>query len=319
MAMLAVVGRITEVRAIEGADFIQAASVDCGTAGRWSGVVGKDVEPGDGVTVFLQDAVLPPSDRWSFMEKHKWRVRMARFKGVPSECLIVNGAPDGAEPGADLAESLGVTKYEKPIPAGMQGDAIGAFPGHIPKTDEPNFQSVPELVERMRTEPWYATEKADGTSCTAWVDDAGLHVCSRNWELREFTASGASNVYWRAARKYGMDRLPLGVALQFEVVGPGVQGNPMGLADLEVRAFTLRDTVNHRYMPWAALVATTDALGIPTTRFIGNGWQTDGRTDDELRKMAEIKYPNGKHGEGIVIRALDSSWSFKVLNLLYKD
>lgn len=319
MAALAVVGKITEVRAIDGADFIQAASVDCGAAGRWSGVVGKDVQAGDGVTVFLQDAILPPSDRWAFMEKHKWRVRMARFKGVPSECLIVKGAPDDADPGADLAESLGVTKYEKPIPAGMQGDAIGAFPSHIPKTDEPNFQSVPDLVERMRADPWYATEKADGTSCTAWVDDAGLHVCSRNWELREFTASGASNVYWRAARKYGLDRLPHGVALQFEVVGPGVQGNPMGLPDLEARAFTLRDTVNHRYMPCYALVATTDALGIPTARFIGNGWQTDGRTDDELRKMAEIKYANGKHGEGIVIRALDSSWSFKVINLLYKD
>ncbi len=318
MAALAVVGKITEVRAIDGADFIQAASVDCGAAGRWSGVVGKDVEAGDGVTVFLQDAILPPSDRWAFMEKHKWRVRMARFKGVPSECLIVKGAPD-MPPGTDMAESLGVTKYEKPIPQGMQGDAIGAFPSHIPKTDEPNFQSVPELVERMRTEPWYATEKADGTSCTAYVDDAGLHVCSRNWELREFTASGASNVYWRAALKYGLDRLPQGVALQFEVVGPGVQGNPMGLPDLEARAFTLRDTREHRYLPRDQLHNCTEALGIPMARLIANGWENDGKTDDELRKMAEIKYANGKHGEGIVIRALDSSWSFKVLNLNYKD
>lgn len=40
---------------------------------------------------------------------------------------------------------------------------------------------------------------------------------------------------------------------------------------------------------------------------------------DALRKLAEVKYPNGKHGEGIVIRALDSSWSFKTINLLYKD
>ena len=316
MAALAVVGKITEVRAIDGADFIQAASVDCGAAGRWSGVVGKDVQAGDGVTVFLQDAILPPSDRWSFMEKHKWRVRMARFKGVPSECLIVKGAPD-MPPGTDMAEALGVTKYEKPIPAGMQGDAIGAFPGHIPKTDEPNFQSVPELVERMRAEPWYATEKADGTSCTAYVDDAGLHVCSRNWELKEFTASGGKNVYWSAARKYGLDRLPQGVALQFEVVGPGVQGNPMGLAELEARAFTLRDTRNHCYLPWSALVALTDALYMPTARFVSNGQA--GMTDDELRKLAEIKYPNGKHGEGIVIRALDSSWSFKVINLRYQD
>ena len=35
------------------------------------------------------------------------------------------------------------------------------------------------------------------------------------------------------------------------------------------------------------------------------------------RKMAEVNYSNGKHGEGIVIRALDSSFSFKVINLLY--
>lgn len=317
MGAVAVVGRISEIRPIEGADFIQAASVVCGRAGKWSGVVGKDISPGELVTVFLQDALLPPSDRWAFMEKHKWRVRMARFKGVPSECLIVKGAPDEAAIGDDLAEALGVTKYEKPIPAGMQGDFVGAFPGHIPKTDEPNFQSVPELVERMHREPWYATEKADGTSCTAYVDDAGLHVCSRNWELKEFTASGAKNVYWIAARKYGLDRLPQGVALQFEVVGPGVQGNPMGLADIEARAFTLRDTREHRNLPWSDLVKATDDLYMPTARFVANG--SSGMTDDELRKLAEIKYPNGKHGEGIVIRALDSSWSFKVISLLYKD
>lgn len=317
MGAVAAVGKITEIRAIDGADFIQAATVVCGSAGKWSGVVGKDVEPGECVTVFLQDALLPPSDRWAFMEKHKWRVRMARFKGVPSECLIVKGIPAGAGVGDDVAELLGVTKYEKPIPQGMQGDFVGAFPGHIPKTDEPNFQSVPELVARMAGEPWYATEKADGTSCTAYVDDAGLHVCSRNWELKEFAASGAQNVYWLAARKYELDRLPQGVALQFEVVGPGVQGNPMGLAALEARAFTLRDTREHRYLPWSDLVKQTDALYMPTARLVANGQH--GMSDDELRKLAEIKYPNGKHAEGIVIRALDSSWSFKVINLLYKD
>jgi len=315
MGAVAVVGKVSEIRPIEGADFIQAATVLCGAAGKWSGVVGKDVATGESVTVFLQDALLPPNERWAFMEKHKWRVRMARFKGVPSECLIVKGAPD-MPPGTDLAEALGVTKFEKPIPQGMQGDFVGAFPGHIPKTDEPNFQSVPDLVERM-SEPWYATEKADGSSCTAYVDDAGLHVCSRNWELKEFTANGGKNVYWSAARKYGLDRLPQGVALQFEVVGPGVQANPMGLSEVEARAFTLRDTREHRYLPWSALVKVTDDLYMPTARFVANG--ETGMTDDELRKLAEIKYPNGKHAEGIVIRALASSWSFKVINLLYKD
>src|SRR5690606_8109384 len=122
---------------------------------------------------------------------------------------------------------------------------------------------------RMHREPWYATEKADGTSCTAYVDDAGLHVCSRNWELKEFTASGASNVYWRAARKYGLDRLPQGVALQFEVVGPGVQGNPMGLSDLEARAFTLRDTREHRNVSRVELLQLCLLLEMPCAPSIG--------------------------------------------------
>ena len=319
MGKLAVVGEIIDIKAIDGAELIMQAVVFCGDAGQWSGVVGKDVAVGEKVTVFLQDALLPPSERWTFMEKHKWRVRMARFKGVPSECLIVKGAPD-MPPGTDLAEALGVTKYEKPIPQGMQGDFVGAFPRKIPKTDEPNFQSVPDMVALMHTQPWYASQKADGTSCTVWNDENGMHVCSRNWELKEFTATGGQNVYWTAARKYGLDRLPRGLALQFEVVGLGVQGNPMGLTDLQARAFSLYDTVDNGYWPYSNLQQECVILGIPLAKVIGTDETlTEWQTSDGLRKLAEIKYANGKHGEGIVIRALDSSWSFKVINLLYKN
>lgn len=313
---LAVIGKVQSVAPIAGADFIQQVFVECGNHGTWSGVAGKDIEAGHLVTVLLQDAILPPSDRWAFMEKHNWRVRMARFKGVPSECLIVPGAPD-IPPGTDLTEALGVTKYEKPIPAAMSGDAIGPFPGIISKTDEPNFQAVPEMVARMAESSWYATEKADGTSCTVWNDADGMHVCSRNWELREFTASGASNVYWRAARLYEMDKIPVGFALQFEIVGPGVQGNPMGLNELQARAFSLYDIPRHCYAPRHELQEIAADVGIPLARVVAEGDSAHG--PDELRKMAEIKYPNGKHGEGIVIRAADSSWSFKVINLLYRD
>ena len=314
------IGKVIDVAAIEGADRIRCATVVCGASGKWRGVVGLDVEVGELVTVFLQDAVLPPNERWVFMEKHKWRVRMARFKGVPSECLIVRGAPD-LSVGIDLTEALGVKKHEKPIPTSMQGDVVGDFPSFIPKTDEDNFQTVPELVERLAMDPWHAREKADGTSGTAWVDGEGaLHVCSRNWELKEFTASGSSNAYWRGARKYGMERLKTGLALQFEVVGPGIQGNAMGLKELEVRAFTLYDFALHCRRPRADLEAACADLGVPLAPVLYAG-PKDGVdcTDDRLRSMAEVRYTSGKPGEGIVIRADDSSWSFKVINLLYKD
>ncbi len=312
---LAIIGKIIATAPIDGADRIQQATVVCGTSGKWQGVVGKDISIGDIVMVFLQDAILPPDPRWAFMEKHHWRVRMARFKGVPSECLIV---PDGSNmpPGTDMTEALGVTKYEKPIPAGMAGDMVGAFPGFIPKTDEPNFQTVDGWEKLLAAGDWYAAEKADGTSCTVWNDEAGMHVCSRNWELKEFTASGASNVYWRAARQYGLERLPHGYALQFEVVGPGIQGNPMGLPALEARAFSLYNINKRRYENMPTLLHTAAQLGIPWAAHIPIA---RAHTADDLRRLAEIKYPNGKHGEGIVIRANDSSWSFKVLNLRYEN
>jgi RNA ligase (TIGR02306 family) len=311
---LAVVGKVIETAEIEGADFIQQAYVDCADAGKWSGVVSKEMAVGEGVIVFLQDAVLPPDSRWAFMERHKWRVRMARFKGVPSECVIIGGAPD-ALPGSDMTEALGVTKYEKPVSASMAGEMAGAFPSFLPKTDEPNFQTV-DFSALMASKPFYVTEKADGTSCTAWVDEDGLHVASRNWELREKTSSGVENVYWRSARKYDLAQMPVGRAVQFEVVGVGVQANPMGLTTLEARMFGqfTRDGQGRWLRDGAG---DFDTSLMPQAKEVG--CYPGPMTADELRALAAIKYANGKHGEGVVIRAADQSWSFKVINLLYKD
>lgn len=321
---LAVIGKVIETAGIPGADRIKRATVVCGDAGKWSGVVGLDIEVGELVTVFLQDALLPPDARWQFMERHKWRVRMARFKGVPSECVILKGAPD-MPVGTDLMMALGVTKFHKPLPVGMSGEMSGAFPGWIPKTDEPNFQTVPEMVERMGSDPWYAAEKADGTSCTVWNDEQGMHVCSRNWELREFTASGAGNAYWHVARRYAMERMPTDYALQFEIVGPGIQGNPMGLKELEARAFTLHDIMHRNRCDRIALEGVCADRGVPVARVLGSHQPIKGVngtpefTNKDLQGMADTRYPNGAPSEGIVVRAVDSSWSFKVLNLAYRS
>ena len=141
MAKVAIVGKIVMIEAIKDADRIKLATVVCGDAGRWTGVVGLDHHIGELVTVFLQDALLPEDERWAFMSKYHWRVRMARFKGCASECVIVKGAPD-MPIGTDLAEALGVKKYYKPLPESMLGEAIGNFPSFIPKTDEPNERIV---------------------------------------------------------------------------------------------------------------------------------------------------------------------------------
>jgi RNA ligase (TIGR02306 family) len=321
---LAVIGQITKLEPIDGADRIKLATVFCGDAGTWNGVVGLDFEAGRNVVVFLQDAVLPADPRWAFMERHKWRVRMARFKGVPSECVIVhptdpsNDMMFDAPPGADFSEQLGVTKYSKPLPKEMQGVARGNFPSFIPKTDEPNFQTVPKLVAALNEAPWVATMKCDGSSTTVWRgEDGDLHVASRNLELQEFDDNGAGNAYWRCARQYDWSHLPAGCALQFALVGPGIQKNPLGLEKLEGRAFTLYNYNERRPMDQDDLEIAAINIGMPIAKVMYSGAGV--LSADALRDMARIKYPTGLPGEGLVFRSLDHSISFKVINLDYKD
>jgi RNA ligase (TIGR02306 family) len=313
---VAVIGQIAAVEPIADADRIQLAVADCGEHGTWRGVVPKSMEPGEKVLVLLQDALLPADPenaRWGFMSKHKFRVRMARFRGCPSECVILEtvGEERDEPVGTDVGVALGITKHSKPIPATMVGKAKGNFPSFLEKTDEPNFQRYRERDEATAG-AWYATVKYDGTSCTSFVRDNVLRVCSRNLELEP-----GEGVYWQMAEKYQLQRVAEGLALQFEIIGPGIQGNPLGLAECEIRVFTLYDVANRCKAPLAHLKGLCDQLGLPMAEIVhlGNG----PISDDELRALADIKYPNGRPGEGVVIRDLDSRFSFKAINLSYKD
>jgi len=111
------IGMITEIFPIELADRLESAVVVCGKGGKWQGVVEKGRwQLGEVCVVFLQDAIIPDIPGLRFMDKSKRRVKMARFRGVISECVIFDCIAKG-HIGDEVSEQLGVTKYEKPIPA----------------------------------------------------------------------------------------------------------------------------------------------------------------------------------------------------------
>jgi hypothetical protein len=133
---------------------------------------------------------------------------MRRFKGYPSEVVIMpfpyhHPSENCVNVGDDMTLFFGVTKYHKPIPAHLQGVAIGDFPSFIPKTDEPNYQRSPELVNALIGKPWYMTEKADGSSTTGFRYNGEFRLCSRNLELERNPANG----YWKVVEKYKLDEL----------------------------------------------------------------------------------------------------------------
>lgn len=314
---LVFIGKVIDIQPIEGADFIASATVVCGEGGKWKGVVKKtDFEVGSLCQVYLPDALIPECEEMAFMKSSNWRVKMRRFKGAPSEVVIMPVPRHHVSyltVGNDVTELNGVTRYHKPVAPHLQGVAIGQFPGFIPKTDEPNYQREPELVERLVGKPYYITEKADGSSTTAFRYRGEFGLCSRNLQL----AYNSENGYWKIADKYELEeKLPEGYALQWETCGPGIQSNPMGLSEISGFAFSGYNIPEHRYLTMSELYDLCVQLKFPMCPILSKG---DSFSKDGVELLGEGLYANGKQREGVVVRSQDNyegkPISFKVINL----
>lgn len=317
---LVYVGKIIDHEPIPDADFIMSATVVCGEGGKWRGVVRvKDFTIGHPCIVYLPDALIPECPEMEFMKSSNWRVKMRRFKGAPSEVVITPipiSMPYEWKLGDDITIWCGVTKYHKPVPANLQGVAKGNFPDFIPKTDEPNYQRVPEAIIALIGTPYYITEKCDGSSTTAYRYKGTFGVCSRNFELER----NEDNGYWKVAIKYGLEeKLPEGYAIQWETCGPKIQGNPMGLKEIDGFAFSGYKIDEQRYLEDREFTDLIEEIGIPSVTILEAGrWFSDSGID----KLGEGVYENGKQREGVVVRSIynvgHKPISFKVINLNYE-
>lgn len=326
---LVYVGKIISLDPIEGADFIVSATVICGKGGKWKGIVRKgDFFHGNFCTVFLPDSQLNEDRHFymPFMKSSNWRVKMKRFKGAPSEVLItkcdIHTYNDSTEQlwnlGIDITQDLEVTKYFKPIPPNLACEAIGPFPSFIPKTDEPNYQNAQgqEGIEKLVGHPYYITEKADGSSTTAYKYRGHFGICSRNYELKR----DENNGYWKIAIKYKLEeRLPEGYALQWEICGPKIQSNPMGLKQIAAFAFSGYHIQEKRYLTFDEFVNLCTRIKFPMVKIL---MIDDCFYKEGIETLGEGVYDNGNQREGVVVRSTENLLghkpvSFKVINLNY--
>jgi RNA ligase (TIGR02306 family) len=315
-------GKVIAMEAIEGADFIACATVVCGKGGKWKGVVRKaECDIGLLVTVYLPDSLITEAHAkeygMGFMKSSNYRVKMRRFKGAPSEVVIMPLQIAGGEVGFDCTDMLNVTKYQKPIPVNLQGKAKGYFPSFIPKTDEPNYQISQELVEALVGKPFFITEKADGSSTTAYKYKGNFGLCSRNWELERDEKNG----YWKIAINHKLEkRLPDGFAIQWETCGPKIQNNPMGFMEVVGLAFSVYNINEKRYLNYDEFVYFCTQLRFPMVQIL----KVDEKFSSEnLDTLGEGIYKNGKQREGVVVRSQANHYgykpiSFKVINLSYE-
>lgn len=282
---LASIQKVLAILPIENADAIELVQIN-----GWQCVTKKgEFDIGD-LGVFLEIDSIPPDTPvfrflWTPTRKYsqegevsqpntrpeKFRIRTLRLRGTLSQGLFL---PLGAFPelpdvieGDDVTTVLGVEKYEPAVPVGM-GGFRAHFPGFISKTDEMRIQSLPAVLEELRGLPYVVTLKYDGTSATYCIDprDNLFHACGRNFSIQEGT-----NLYWETARKYNIEgvlRQFPHYAIQGEIVGPGVQKNPLALKVRGFFAFNVYDIPAGRYLNHAEAVAFLNEVGIPTVEVL---------------------------------------------------
>lgn len=182
-----------------------------------------------------------------------FRLKTAKFRGQISQGLLMplKDYPELDEKAikedSDLSVLLNVTKYEPPIPANLAGLVKGPFPSFVQRSDEERIQNLPDYFEKYKDALFEETEKLDGTSCTYYWNEGLFGVCSRNLELLET----GDNTQWQLAREMNVKKsladLNKNIALQGEIVGPGINKNTLRLPGKRFCIYNIYDIDLRRY------------------------------------------------------------------------
>ena len=332
---LASVRVISNIQPIPNADKIELVTVD-----GWNVVVAKDVghKVGDLVIYCEIDSFLPIREEFEFLRKSSYkkmgdvegfRLRTVKLRGQVSQGLIlpmsVLNPPDTniyVTPfeGLDVTEMLDIVKYEPPIPAELAGKVKGAFPSFIPKTEEFRIQNLTKEYEEWKYQSkhqFYVTEKLDGSSATFYVKDGEFGVCSRNLELLETEG----NTFWKVARELDLENkmksLGKNISLQGELIGEGIQGNPYKLKGQTIRFFTGYDIDKRERIGFIHFTVMIMDMGLKYVPVVNPEFGF--LLPDTIEEM--LQYAEGKSAlnpdterEGVVVRSLDGSISFKAIS-----
>lgn len=351
---LVTIREVKEVRPIEKADAIECIVVDGWTVVSKKG----EFAPGDLCVFHEIDSFLPADDdRYAFLAKggtkkdpsgkERIRLKTIKLRGQLSQGLAL---PLGLFPelryflyGEDVSGALNVIKYERPEP--KTTCAAGHFPDFIKKTDEERIQNVyDDFKEMYKTVDYYATMKLDGSSCTVaflgegmsshWRNDPDyevmketeklgeIKVCSRNLELKPDSDSH----FWKAVMNCSIiektreisQELGCSVAIQGEVMGPGIQGNKDKFNDYQFFAFNIFNIDEQEYLPYAHVLDLFGYFDVQQVPLITQNKIKPFTLFDDLDSILEYadgRSINAKYREGIVMKpACGKGESFKIIS-----
>lgn len=317
MRKLASVQRVLNVEPIQDADSIEHIQVL-----GWHLVAMKnEFKVGDLCVYIETDSILPESNpKFEFMRNKNFRIKTVRLRGqisqgiaFPLSILPESNAP--YEEDQDVTELLGIIKYEPPIPECLEGVMRGDFPQFIRKTDEDRVQICGKLLHANKGKVFYATEKLDGSSTTFYINKDDFGVCTRRMNLKQ----QKDNARWKIAEKYNIEnslrRFGQNLALQGELIGPGIQGNKYGLKEVDIRFFSIYNIDTQKYIPYVLMKSILNKMGLPMVPLISDNYVLTTDIDAIVAySIGESRLAKTKR-EGLVLRSIeDSNISFKAIN-----
>lgn len=330
MRKLASIQKLLDIKSITGADFICAYKVQ----GWWVvDSVGKYRI--DDAVIYCEIDSWIPTEIAPFLSKGKEskeynnikgeRLKTIKLKGQLSQGLLLPieliSLPN-LEIGQDVSKELNIVKYEPVLPACLSGQTKSLFPAFIQKTDQPRIQALQqEITESFNNKDAFeVTLKLDGSSCTVYHKDSEVGVCSRNLELKldqegnSFINIAKSTGLLQVLKSYGRN-----IAVQGELMGPGIQGNKEKLNAFELFIFDIFDIDSSEYFDVETRKNIIDDLYrlgysgkvVPT---LGVDFKLPSDDIDELLLLAKGASINCSVREGLVFKRNDGKFSFKIIN-----
>lgn len=262
------------------------------------------------------------------------RLRTVKLRGEVSQGLLL-AIPNYNYPFSvtvdnidlDLTELLEIQKWEAPENPQLAGQAKGSFPSFIHKTDQERCQNlVKEIQQSFETEEVFEqTIKLDGSSMTVYCNGGEIGVCSRNQDLK-INDENAENSFIKTAfnTNIGFALLSLfvhyerSIAVQGELMGPGIQGNKEKLTEHKFFIFDIFDITAQRYLlPDERQKCLND---LTTFGYTGDHVPTletcklQTSKIDEILLAAEGPSLFANQREGIVYKSITRDFSFKTIS-----
>lgn len=353
MRKLATIRQIADILPIEGADAIVLVKVD-----DWQCVAKKEeFSVGDLCVYYEIDSFLPLRPEYEHIrsraykkmgEQEGLRIKTIKLRGQISQGLALPISEAlkaewshtflnfedarNLRVGDDVSEILGVQKYESPIPTQLAGKVSGNFPGFIKKTDQERCQNIGcEIFVDNFDSKYEVTMKMDGTSFTGYFNKGITGVCGRNWELKidENEANSLVRMFVDSGLQEALGKIGRNLAVQGELMGPGIQKNREGFASHKLFIFDIYDIDVGNYIPPEERRAILEVLyahgmnkemvqHVPIIAYTANLYDTLGIRDvNSLLVFADGKSLVHPIREGLVFKRIDGKFSFKAISNRY--